>query len=150
MRRGPDEVVARDPERDVIQPLGDGTGTVGERQGLRGFASAPKVMAQERQHAPGLAWIAERADKAFGAAEISKASLELSERMQRVPQLEADIDGLGLRLVRHRLALQDRQRLLQIGHGLPIGRSSHGLRTGLVEVPHGLVGYLAAEGVVSK
>src|SRR5262249_47633375 len=48
MRRAADEVIASEPQRTVVQPIGDRTSAMRDCQCLPGFAGAPEVMAQER------------------------------------------------------------------------------------------------------
>ena len=74
----------------------------------------------------------------------------LSERQERIAQVEAEIDGLLARVLMLREMLQRHQRLLEAPDRFPVGRARGGLGTGLTKVREGLSPHLAPEGMVRQ
>ncbi len=65
--------------------------------------------------------------QAFGFAEIPAELLEFCERVERRVKMEAKIDRLPQPLAGLREMRQSRQRLLEAGDRLSIGRAREGL-----------------------
>ena len=94
--------------------------------------------------------IGQRPGQSFGFAKIRNDPRELAEGEERCAKVEAEVDRLLQRLPGLGQVLEGRERLLEAGDRLAVGRSSEGLGAGLTEVPHGLLPDLAPERVVRE
>ena len=99
---------------------------------------------------PQPALIAQRLGEGLGLAQVFEDRPVISERKERIAQVEAQIDGLldGVTTVRE--MLQRTQRLLEARHRLAVGRARHRLGPGLPAVAQGLVPHLAPQGMVGQ
>src|SRR5262245_9577434 len=94
--------------------------------------------------------IVESHPQVFGFAETALDPLELSERVQGRPQIEAQIDRLLQCLASLGHMPLGCQRLLEATHRLPVSRSRQCLLPSLTEVRDCLFPYLTSYGVVSQ
>jgi len=74
----------------------------------------------------------------------------LGEGRERASELEPDVDHLLAALPRRGEALEGLERLLEVGGGLPVGKSPESLDASLREVGNGLLPLLAPGGVVRE
>ncbi|HSE94534.1 MAG TPA: hypothetical protein VLD61_01500, partial [Methylomirabilota bacterium] len=74
----------------------------------------------------------------------------LTERPERMAQLDPKIDCLGERVTIFRQVIQGVEGLFQVGRGFPIGGAGEGLGPSLSEVRDGPAPRLTPEGVVSE
>ena len=94
--------------------------------------------------------VAERPGEHLGLVEVLPHARPIAERSERVPQVEMEVDGqLGRRPGLGETA-EGPERLLQVGHGLAIGRPRHGPQPGLAEIGDRLLPHLPAQGVVGQ
>ena len=74
----------------------------------------------------------------------------LAEREERVPEVEAEVDGQLGRLPGLGEMAEGPERLLQVGDGLAVGRPRHGPEPRLAEIGDRLLPQLPAQGVVGQ
>ena len=74
----------------------------------------------------------------------------LAEREERVPEVDADVDGQLGRLPGLGETAEGPERLLQVGNGLAIGRPRHGPKPRLAEIGDRLLPQLPAQGVMGQ
>jgi hypothetical protein len=82
--------------------------------------------------------------------QIGQHTPKIVEAAERSAQSEPQIDGLLACVARLRQVLEGCQGLLEIAHGLAMGRRCHGLLPRLPRVRHGLVPDLAPQGVMRQ
>src|SRR5207244_4392115 len=87
---------------------------------------------------------------AFGLVQAVVDPPMLAQRMQGIAQLKPEIDGLRTRVSTLGEMLQGRQRLLQVRHGLAVGRARTRLDTRLAAIGEGLLPHLTPEGMVRE
>ena len=75
---------------------------------------------------------------------------EVARRPERRAQGEPEVDGLLACVARLRQMREGRQRLLEVPHGLAVGRSRHVLLPRLPAVGHRFLPYLTSQGVVGQ
>src|SRR5712691_3447716 len=107
-------------------------------------------MGQVTEYPSQPALIAQGLSQAFRLAKVVEKPPELSEGVERIAQVEAEIDGLFDGLAALREMLQRTERLLEPRHRLPVGRPVEGLGARLTEVLDGFLPDLAPEGVVAQ
>src|SRR5437773_497115 len=76
--------------------------------------------------------------------------LVLTERPERVAQLDPKIDGLGERVPIFREVIQSTESLLEMRRRLPVGRTGEGLGPSLPEIGDGLAPCLTPDRVVGE
>ena len=94
--------------------------------------------------------VVESLREGLGLAQRRQDTPEVARRQERRAQGEPEIDGL---LARGALLWQMREgaeRLLEVPHGLAVGRPPHGLLPRLPAVRQGLVPHLAPQGMVGQ
>jgi hypothetical protein len=94
--------------------------------------------------------IGECAGHRFGLPQKSQHFLELAERIERAPQLEAHIDLLFPGLPRLRQVAQRLQRLFETCQSLLVRRPPLGLSADLAQVGHSLVPHLTPAGMMGQ
>src|SRR5262245_8460836 len=107
-------------------------------------------MAQVDEQSSEPALISERPGERFGLAQAAEAALELPERMERDPQVEAKIDGVLQHIAGLRQMPERRQRLLEAAYGLPVGRSCQSFGPGVAEVGYRLLPQLTPDSVMGQ
>src|SRR5262249_47467766 len=120
-----------------------------EPQALRD-AVGQEVVAHVRRYPAETLGIAKRPRQALSLTEIVKAPLGLTERKERVPELEPKVDGLPPHVASVRQMRQGGQCLFEIGDRLPIGRARHRLDTGLPRVQRRFFPQLTADSVAGE
>src|SRR5262249_44042718 len=93
-----DVEIPRHLESSISNRLGDGLGALAERERFRRMTSILEAMAQRDGQLPESPLIAKRPRQRLGLAEMAEADLEVAERMESEPQVEAKITGLLQRL----------------------------------------------------
>ena len=94
--------------------------------------------------------IAQGFGEGLGFLQVDVDPLELAQRKERTTQVEAEINGLRLRIRMRGEPVQRAQRLLEVGHRLAVRRVGEGIGPGLAAVGHGLVPHLTTQGMVRQ
>ena len=94
--------------------------------------------------------VAERPDERLRVVEVVPHARQVAERDERVPEVDADVDGQFGRLPGLGETPEGPERLLQVGNGLSVGGPRHGPKPGLAEIGDRLLPHLPAQGVVGQ
>ena len=94
--------------------------------------------------------VAERPGEHLRRVEVLPHARQFAERVERVPEVEVDVDGQLGRLPGLGEAAEGPERLLQVGDGLAVGGPRHGPEPRLAEVRDRLLPQLPAQGVVGQ
>ena len=86
----------------------------------------------------------------LGLAQERQDTPKVARRMERRAQGEPEVDGLLARGALLRQMLEGTERLLEVLHGLAVGRPRHGLLSRLPAVRQGLVPHFAPQGMVRQ
>ena len=124
---------------------GEGEGLLGSGNGL---IIGPPGVEMEGQKARDLSQamrVVEGGRERLGLAQHRQDPLQSAERAERRAQGEAEVDGLLAGRTRLRQMRQSAEGLLDVPHGLPVGRLRHGFLPRLSEVRHGFVPHLAPQ-----
>jgi hypothetical protein len=120
----------RDLEGRIPHELGDVEGALAGCDGPVRLAAQPEILTHEREDQPEPALIGERLSQLLGLGQVLEDPPEISERLQRVAEIEPEINGLLDRLTAPREVPESLQRLLEVSHGLPVSRPCRCLRSG--------------------
>src|SRR5437016_396789 len=102
--RLPDVEVAGDFERQVSQRFGDDLSALGARQGFARLADLPEVGAHIDRHPAEAPLVTQLVREPLGVTEKSEGALQLADGVERISEIEAQVDRL----------LQDLGRLPQM------------------------------------
>src|SRR3989441_4369293 len=142
--------VRHDLELRVSQPARDGDSTLAHRNDRVEVTHQAVVLTHEGGHLPEPALIVQGRSLSLGVAEVIEDPFRLAERMQRVAEIEADIDCTLDHLAALRKVLEGAQGLLEACHGLPVGGARRCGTPGLLEVPHRLLPRVSSESMMRK
>jgi hypothetical protein len=78
--------------------------------------------------------VAERPGEHLRLVEETPYARSIAERDERVPEVEADVDGQLGRLPGLGEVTESPEGLLQVGNGLPVGDPRHGAEPGLAKI----------------
>src|SRR5215510_11498142 len=92
--------------------------------------------------------ITQRLGQDFGLVQDVKGSSPFSQSLERPPQVQPDVDGLGARVALLWQMLESVKRLLEISHCLAVARMRHGLLPCLLKIRQRLVPHLPTQGMV--
>src|SRR5262249_23907324 len=92
--------------------------------------------------------IAERSGEHLRLLEVIQHACPIAERIERIPNLDADVDGQLGSAARPRQVTQRPKRLLEITNGLAMGAACHGAEPRLVELGDVLLPQLSAKSVM--
>jgi hypothetical protein len=94
--------------------------------------------------------VAERPGDHLRLVEVLPHARLIAERVERVPEIEPDVDGQLGRLPDLGETAEGPERLLQVGNGLAIRGPRHGPEPGLAEIRDRLLPQLPAQGVIGQ
>jgi hypothetical protein len=94
--------------------------------------------------------VVEGCGQGLGLAQIGHNASHEASRVERCTQGEPEIDGLLSRVASCWQIREGAKRLLEVAHGLAVGRPRQGFLAGLATVQQGFVPYLAPPGVVRQ
>src|SRR3989442_596332 len=94
--------------------------------------------------------VVEGRSEGFGLAQIGQDTPKIAGRTERRAQGESEIDGLRARVTLVWQMPEGTERLLEISHGLAVGRPRHGLLPRLPAVVESLIPHLALGEVVRQ
>ena len=94
--------------------------------------------------------VAERPGEHLRLVEVLPHARPIAEREERVPEVDADVDGQLGRLPGLGEAAEGPERLLQVGNGLAVGGPRHGPEPRLAEIGDRLLPQLPAQGVMGQ
>jgi hypothetical protein len=139
-----------DREANIPQGSGNRQGALARGEGTVRVACKRKMGEQKGRDPsqPGL--IAQGLGKGFGFLQADEDPFPLSQREERSAQVETEIDGLREGITRLRQTPEGTERLLEVLHGLAVGRACHGLLPRLPAVRQGLVPHLPPQGMVGQ
>jgi hypothetical protein len=141
--------VLREPGTNIVANSRQGQRTLARRDGTLVVTQVEEILGHRgRDPSPSMGIVQERG-KGVGLAQDIQDLPECTERYERTTQVEPQIDGL-LTGVTTREVLEGFQRLLEGRHRLAIRRAPERLGTGLPEIDHGFVPYLAPDSVVGQ
>jgi hypothetical protein len=132
-------VLCRDREADILQVSSNCQGAMtGLKSGVR-FAGLHKMGSQIGCDPSQPVGIAQSLGESCGVLQVDEDLPEFAQRVERIAQREAEIDGPSEGVVALWEMLHGPQRLLKGCHRLSIGRPRQGLLPGLSKVGHGLI-----------
>jgi hypothetical protein len=137
-------------EGDISEGRGDSEGALAGLDGSVMVAHHPEIVNHMVVDPAQPPLIVKSLGEAFGGAEVVEHRPEFSKRNERKLQIESEIEGLREGVATLRKVLQGAERLLQVGHRLPVGSTRGCLGAGLPEVGHGFAPDLALQGVMGQ
>jgi hypothetical protein len=144
----PQVVLRHDREANLPQVRGNRQRAPAGRQGAVIFAYLHKRIDQRGRDPPQPVVIAQGFGEGLGFLQVDVDPLELAQKEERTTQVEAEINGLRLRIWMRWEPVQRVQRLLEVCHRLAVRRVGDGVGPGLAAVCYGLVPHFAPQGVV--
>ncbi|HEU5322500.1 MAG TPA: hypothetical protein VFX28_16960, partial [Methylomirabilota bacterium] len=135
---------------DVRLRLADGHGATSSLDRRPEIVGPPELDRLVVQRAAEAALVADGLCEGFGLVEEGPHPSLLAERLERVAEVEADIEGLGDRVGGLWQSPERVERLLEAGGRLAVGRSHEDLGAGLAQVAYRLVPDFALPRVVRQ
>jgi hypothetical protein len=146
----PQVILRRHGEANIPQVCGNGQGTLAGREGAVRVACHQKLGEQIGRDPPQPVLITQGFGKGLGFLQGDEEPPEFAQRVERIALREAEINSLLSGVLTLWELVQRLQRLLEKPHRLLIRRVGHGLGPSLAAVYHGLIPYLATQGVVCQ
>jgi hypothetical protein len=94
--------------------------------------------------------VAERPGEHLRFAQVLSHARSIAERLERVPEIESDVDGQLGRLPGLGETVEGSHRLLQVGYRLAVGGPRAGPESRLAEIHDRLLPYLTPDGVMGQ
>ena len=116
----PQVVLRRDREANIPQVCGNRQGALAGREGAVRVACLPKMGEQIGRDPPQPVLIAQGFGEGFGFLQVDEDPLEFAQRIERIAQVEAEINGLRLGVRTLWELVQRLQRLLEVRHRLAV------------------------------
>ena len=135
---------------DIPAGRGEREGTLGGGDGLVIRAHDVEMERQKDETCPSRRGSSRAAARASASRRHARIRPRSPDGQERRAQGEPEIDGLLARVALLRQMREGAERLLEVPHGLAVGRPRHGLLPRLPAVRQGLVPHLAPQGMVRQ
>ena len=137
-------------DRAIAEGSRDAQGLLPESDGLVVVASDQALVHHEGGDPREPVLVAERPGERLRLVEVLPHARPIAEREERVPEVDADVDGQLGRLPGLGETAEGPERLLQVGNGLAVGCPRHGPEPRLAEIGDRLLPQLPAQGVMGQ
>src|SRR5262249_46882812 len=139
----------RNLQSEIAERHADGERALAGCHGAAGTHRQQRIR-QEGRHSPESQLIAEGFGEGLGFAKEVEYPGKLAERIQRMPKIDPEINGLLERLPTLGEMLEDCERLLEALDCLPVGGTRECLGASLTKICERQIPHFTAESVVSE